>query len=245
MGVDGARAGWIAASLWRDDRSGDERTSLDLYPDVSAVAARRERGVPVAIDIPIGLPDTGPRVCDLQARKLLGRRGSTVFPAPARWTLAFADDYAGLRAHVAARRAAGEQLMSLSAQAHGILAKVREVDSWFAHHPAADEWLLECHPELSFVALKGGHAIQAQKKSADGRAQRRSAIAAAFPDAPLQLDTAAIRWRRSQVAIDDLHDAYACLHTAIAVTRGHHQILGNSARDAHGRPMQIITATTS
>ncbi len=47
----------------------------------------------IAIDIPIGLPETGPRECDVLARRLLGRaRASSVFPAPIRAVLG-AKDY--------------------------------------------------------------------------------------------------------------------------------------------------------
>lgn len=49
----------------------------------------------VGIDIPIGLPSTGPREADLLARQFLGARRHSVFLAPARraleaWTHALA-----------------------------------------------------------------------------------------------------------------------------------------------------------
>lgn len=242
MGVDGARAGWVGACLLRDDASGTERTDLRLYDDIVAVAADHEPGVVVAIDVPIGLRDSGPRACDKEARRLLGPRGSSVFPAPNRWMLDHTGDYAGLRAHVSAQRLVGEQLASLSAQGHGITPKIKEVDDWLASHPSADLWLLECHPEVSFLALNGGQHVLDTKKSAGGRSARRALIARAFPDAPGRLDEAAARWPRGRVAIDDLHDAYACLHTALAVLAGTARILGDGTLDARGRRMQMATA---
>lgn len=242
IGVDGAPAGWVGACLLRDDATGAERTELRLYADVVAIAADHEPGVVVAIDVPIGLLDTGPRACDREARRLLGPRASSVFPAPNRWMLDHSDDYAGLRAHVSAQRVVGVELASLSAQGHGITKKIKEVDDWLAVNPSADVWLLECHPEVSFLALNGGRHLAAAKKTAEGKAARRAAIAAQFFDAPARLDAAAERWRRSLVAVDDLHDAYACLHSALAALDGSAQTLGDGATDARGRPMRMVTA---
>ena len=49
--------------------------------DVSAIQV-------IAVDIPIGLPDSAePRAADIEARKLLGKRRSSVFPTPHRAVL--------------------------------------------------------------------------------------------------------------------------------------------------------------
>jgi predicted RNase H-like nuclease len=99
LGVDGCRAGWVAAS----DRG------ARLYPTFAEIVA--ERFELVLIDVPIGLLEAGPRNCDLQARSLLGARRSSVFPAPGRRLLR-------------ARRY-GRQC---SIQLWNILHKIREVD---------------------------------------------------------------------------------------------------------------------
>ena len=98
-GVDGCRAGWVAAS----DRG------ARLYPTFAEIVAQRFELV--LIDVPIGLLRAGPRPCDLQARSLLGARRSSVFPAPGRRLLR-------------ARRY-GRQC---SIQLWNILHKIREVD---------------------------------------------------------------------------------------------------------------------
>lgn len=242
MGADGAPGGWIAACLLRDDATGAERTELRLFADIAALAADHVPGVVVGIDVPIGLLETGPRACDREARRILGPRASSVFPAPNRWMLDHTDDYAGLRAHVSAQRVVGVELASLSAQGHGITKKIKEVDDWLAANPSADVWLLECHPEVSFLALNGGRHLVDAKKTPEGKAARRAVIARAFPDAPTQLDAAAGQWRRAAVGVDDLHDAYACLHSALAVLDGTAQSLGDGSTDARGRPMRMVTA---
>ena len=77
LGVDGWRGQWVGARL--DGR----RATLTVLADAAAVLAEPDVEV-VAIDMPIGLSDDGPRACDLAARTLLGRAGSSVFPAPLR-----------------------------------------------------------------------------------------------------------------------------------------------------------------
>src|SRR3954452_10549915 len=123
LGVDGCRGGWLAAELDEDNSvawqwSSDIDQLLRLSVDV------------VAIDIPIGLADAGVRACDVQARAALGRRGVTVFPAPAR-------PGRGCATSAAARgllSSAGGP--SRSAQPFGIVNAVRQAD---AAIPCADE----------------------------------------------------------------------------------------------------------
>src|SRR5947209_10688673 len=77
LGVDGWRGAWVGALL-----EGRTVTLLAL-PDAAAVLAVPDVEV-VAIDMPIGLSGTGRRPCDEEARRRLGRAGSSVFPAPLR-----------------------------------------------------------------------------------------------------------------------------------------------------------------
>src|SRR5918993_2323593 len=84
LGVDGWRGRWVGALL-----DGRRVTLLDL-PEVGAVLDVPDVEL-VAIDMPIGLSDDGVRACDVAARRLLGRAGSSVFPAPLRPVLEAAD----------------------------------------------------------------------------------------------------------------------------------------------------------
>src|SRR5205807_9672724 len=127
----------------------------------------------VAIDMPIGLPDDpGPQACDLAARKLLGRRGVSVFPAPSRAVLA-ASSYAQARAVLAARGG-----LSMSAQAFGIVRAVAAVDSCLS--ASCEDHVFECHPEVSFALMGGGPGLPG-KRSAPGAAIRRELLATAWP----------------------------------------------------------------
>ncbi len=224
VGLDGARGGWIAA--YAEVGAGSRARVVDVHftPDVSS-ALTSDLAV-AAIDMPIGLPEVGPRTCDREARTLLRPHGSRVFAAPIRATLAHRDDYAA--ACATARAVSGR---ALSKQAWNLLPKIAEVDSL-----ADDERIHECHPEVSF-ALMAGAAVSARKKSPDGAAQRRDLLRRAF-------DLGAA-WTPPRLAgaPDDILDALACAWSAVRIASAHGLTLGLvdgvTPRDALGRPMRI------
>jgi len=241
VGVDGARAGWVAACLYADALSPRDaavwETRLVLAADIGALAALRG-GAAVAIDVPIGLLDTvGFRACDQAARALLGRRASSVFAPPARYMLDAAGDYAAIRALVERRRATDPAAKSLSAQAAGIAPKVAEVDAFVRAHPQSECWLWECHPELSFLRLNAGAAVTGDKRSVAGLANRLALVRAVFPDVEASLSTAP--WPGRDVGLSDALDAYAALSAALACARGEQEELGDGRRDSAGVLMRI------
>lgn len=226
IGVDGARAGWVAAC-----REDDGSTRLALLPDVAAVA-ELAAGACVAIDVPIGLLDSvGFRACDREARARLGAARSTVFAPPSRPLLAAAGDYAAMRALVAAERATDPAAKSLSAQSAALAPKIAEVDAWVRAHPASAAWLFECHPELAWRALG---TVTASKHTPAGLAERRALAVAAF--GPLAPAT----WRRRDATQADALDAYAALWTAERCARGEQTLLGAGEHDRLGLPMRIV-----
>lgn len=172
----------------------------------------------IAIDIPIGLSDSGARECDVAARKLLQPHGTRVFPAPPRVALAHVDDYdAACRASIAATG------KSLSKQTWNLLRSIAEVDAL-----AADPRLLECHPELAF-ALMQGHPVDERKKTPEGRARRLNLLRRWLPD----LGDPAYG--------DDGLDALACAWSAARIATGTALTLpaGEVPSDDAGRPMRI------
>jgi predicted RNase H-like nuclease len=154
-GVDGCRAGWVAAL---EEGGRTELIRLRTLADLPSCTA--------LIDIPIGLPAAGPRRCDLEARRLLGRpRASSVFPAPPRSLLAAATP-------------------RCSRQLFNILPKIREADELA---PQACGWF-EGHPEVSFALMDGGRGLPEPKRTPAGRTRRRKLLGAAFADLPSDLD---------------------------------------------------------
>jgi predicted RNase H-like nuclease len=107
-GVDGCRAGWVAAV-----QDLEMPGAIEVYVFGTFAGVADPGFALLAVDIPIGLPDSGPRAADLEARRLLGARRSSVFPAPIRPVLR-ASDY--VSAYQIGRRVHGK---GLSNQAWG------------------------------------------------------------------------------------------------------------------------------
>lgn len=182
---------------------------------------------PIAIDIPIGLPDAGIRACDVQARRRLPGRASSVFAAPVRPVLA-CKTYAEARALLASRGGA-----SMSAHAFGIVGAVRDVDD--AVSPRDEDRIIEVHPELVFARLGGGRPA-APKKSAAGAGRRIELLSSWLPDVVDVLAHCPIT-----VPVDDALDALACAWLAERWVAGDVEMLGDGARDARGLVMRIVT----
>ena len=162
LGVDGWRGAWVGALL-------DGRTvTLLALPDVAAVLAVPDVDAHRASTCRSGSRTTAPRACDVQARRRLGRAGSSVFPAPLRAVLDCAD-YA--EACAVSRAASGK---ALSVQAWNLVPAIRALDD--ALGDAAGRPRVEVHPELAFRALDD--RVDAPKASARGLAQRIRALRA-------------------------------------------------------------------
>lgn len=219
LGVDGCPGGWIGA------RVEEGEVGWTLFATAEELVAASREVAAAAVDAPIGLPESGSRACDLAARKLLGVRGSTVFPAPLRGVLR-AESYAD-----ACRISRAAQGKAMSIQAWNITAKVAELDTALDGCPAA---VLECHPEVSFALLSGSPLLP--KKTPAGAAQRVVALGT-WVDVPRAL-AGLPRGPR----LDDALDALACGWTADRVRSGRALRLpeGPLQLDGRGRPMQIV-----
>jgi predicted RNase H-like nuclease len=222
-GVDGCRGGWVVAVEETRSRA---RLVL-LASDFEAVLAIRPALDVIAIDIPIGLPDAGPRECDVGARRRLGAGAtSRVFPAPARAVLA-ARTYD--QANRLSQRAHGRKI---SRQLWGILPKIREVDERMT--PTLERRVYEVHPELAFMALAGRDRALPPKRTRAGRAQRAACIRRSFPG--LRLDACA----PPRAKADDVLDAFAALWVARRIHAGRaRSIPPRPPRDGRGLRMAI------
>lgn len=221
LGADGCRGGgWVAALLDAEGRlhwawAADTSALLALTDDVGAAAA--------ALDVPIGLPATGRRrACDDQARQRLGPRRSSVFAAPPREVL-----------HCATYAQARPLAPSLSAQAFGLVPRIRDVDDVLrARGPEVHLRVVECHPEVAFAVLADGAVALGTKKSAAGALQRLHLLEQCFAGG-LPSDVPA------GAALDDALDAAACALVARRWAQGRAEVLGGET-DATGVPMRIV-----
>lgn len=199
VGADGYRDRWLAVVIDETDVQDAfvERTAIDVLAAVPTATA-------FAFDIPLGLPDEGLRDADALARRLLARRGSSVFATFPRPVL----ESPTYQAALAAARELG--LPGISRQSYGLRAKILELDEVARD----DERVIEAHPELSFFALAGDRACAYPKKSWNGLTERLTLLASAhllvgetFP---------AIR----TAPADDVVDAAAAAWTARRYARG-------------------------
>jgi len=220
VGLDGCRDGWMAAI----GESGTTRlqfvTSLrNLLDDPAVVAA--------VIDVPIGLPEAGPRRCDLLARQLLrAPRASSVFPAPIRSMLPARDQREASKLRFAAEG------KGCSMQLAAILPKIREVDDLL--NPERQLKVREGHPEVSFAIMNGGKSMSNPKRRSTGQRERIDLLRGEFPDMP----TVLAEFRRFSL---DVVDAYAMLWTARRLVEGAHRTLtDSSAIDRRGLRMEIV-----
>ncbi len=226
IGVDGCRAGWIAALAHKDEADGRLRTELRLvrrqdggFASLIGECEGMTRRPIIAVDVPIGLPmRAGLRVCDRQARTKLGRRWMCVFPAPDREL--FGLSFEAAREVVLARRAYGtvKEHPIMTKQTIAILPKIEEVDDVMRTDLSRQDWIVEVHPEVCFVTLANqlrdpvmATALPRKRRTA-GRLARMALLHRVFPDVAER--AAAAPWPRLGVGRDDILDAYAALWTA-------------------------------
>jgi len=232
IGIDGCRAGWFCVLLDEGDN-----WSYQVAPDASAVGALALAADSVLIDIPIGLPDSGPdgRLCDREARRLLGRgRAASVFSAPARRTLAATGYPQALELN---RAATGR---GLSRQAWNIVPKIREIDALFCEHRVLQGVMRESHPELCFWALNGWRAMRFNKKQWQGQQERLHVLNGVFPQCRELYEQACTGYLRREVARDDIIDAMVCAVTAKQGYGSYQTLPAKPARDGQGLAMEIV-----
>lgn len=218
-GADGCRTGWV---ICRRDADG----SLDIRVEKTLADACEGLSV-LAVDMPIGFVDVPrpPRACEVEARRHLPGKASSVFPTPCRSVLAY-QTYPEANA---ASRALG---VGITRQTFHLFPKMREVDDLLSRQPALQRIIHEAHPELAFARMNGGSPVLSRKRRTDGYAERARLLEAHGLPCPIA--------RLPGAARDDILDAIAVCRTALLITRGEATRLGPAReRDGRGLPMNI------
>ena len=236
-GVDGCKAGWVVAVVSATvEMNGKLRYPLTvedirISPHFADVLLRTYDCKLVCVDIPIGLSDgLEPRACDVAARKLLGRRASSVFTPPVRAGLSARSYPSAGEIH---RKRAGK---GLSKQSFYIMDKIRQVDELLT--PAMQTRVREIHPEVTFCVLNGSRPLKHNKKALAGRKERIALLAAIFPSAVGII--AGLGGTRG-VGADDILDALAAAWTAAKTVVGQTATLPERPEhDGKGLQMQIL-----
>lgn len=229
-GADGCRRGWAVALL-----EGDRFLPLHVFGSLADVAEATGQAAFVLVDIPMGLTDGQDRLADREARRLLGRQGSSIFPVPVRAAV-HASDY---REACALNQAATGR--KLSVQTWGIVPKMAEADRLLRHNPRLQQRLKESHPELSFLALNGWVPLRASKKTPEGQAERLDLLSRLATGASEALAAARSAHLRATVATDDLLDAMVLAVAAReAFALGVPSVPVEPQVDAFGLKMEIV-----
>lgn len=206
LGLDACRGKWLAVAL--DEGQFDDAR---LTADAAALVSGWPDAAAIGVDIPVGLPKTPLREADRVAREFVGARRSSVFATFPSVVLE-APTYEEAKAICVAR---GWPKPSI--QSYGMRHRIFEI----ARLAAADERIVEVHPEVSFRELLG--RTLSPKRTGPGGSERRRALAEArieLPDLPHPLDdvldAAVVAWSAMRYA----HGK------ALPLPQGHHTRVG-------------------
>ena len=230
-GIDGCPGGWFCVGLDADTSWSVSVIATDAVGSVATTATA------ALIDIPIGLPDKGveERLCDREARRKLGRgRGSSVFPVPARASLRARDFAEALAIN---RQITGR---GISKQSWLIAPKIRAVDDLMQADRSLRGVLRESHPEVCFWALNGAKSMRYKKKTPEGRDERMALLLKLFPAADSLFNEATTRYRRKEVAQDDIVDALVLAVSARLGAGRYRSLPADPPRDATGLAMEMV-----
>lgn len=208
VGVDGCRNAWLAVVR----AAIGEPLQLQVFDDAATLLERCADAAVIALDMPLGLSDHGPRMADTLARRRLGRgRSSSVFSTPLR-AIVDAPTRADADRHRRAIDARG-----VGAQSFHLYAKIGQWRRALRASAQARAVVYEIHPEVSFAQLAGA-PILASKHTPDGARIRRTLLAAHYGDGAVDALVAALPRRRA--GVDDLYDALAALWSAERIAAG-------------------------
>lgn len=193
LGVDACKKGWVGIS-------GELRGYFGRTIDEVVAAAAQDGPLDVVgIDIPVGMPATGARQADVLARRMVGRRASSVFSTPVRDAVAAATYAEALEVSL---RLTGK---GISRQSYALAQRILEVDAWA---PTAGCPVIEVHPEVSFATM-AGHSLTYSKSTWAGIEERRRLLASVGLAMPADVGAAG-----EFGAVDDVLDAAAVAWTA-------------------------------
>jgi predicted RNase H-like nuclease len=244
-GVDGCRRGWLAV-LVRPD--GKDVCISDVIEDFAEILSAPKAPAIIAVDMPIGLPETGGRAAETIVRPRLGKLSRSVFPVPSRQAVfseigRFENEmerYAAHRRACLVAEATSNPPKRIPMQTFGIFPKIRKLDEYLRTKSNARERVYEVHPELAFWRLNGDCPLDMPKKKKGrpyepGLALRRALLIASG------LSKEAVNAAPPKGAgADDLLDALACAAVARRIHAGIAQPFPDPPpRDAFGLPMAI------
>ncbi|MDR0951837.1 MAG: DUF429 domain-containing protein [Oscillospiraceae bacterium] len=231
VGVGNCKYGWVAVIL--TSSGGATLKPLQKIDEILNIKADV-----IIIDIPIGFMDAGnnERPGDKLARKMVGKRASSVFPVPCRRAI-YAESYE--QASLINKNSTGR---GLSKQSWAIVPKIREVDEFLREYPHMRRCLIESHPELCFTALRC-EPCEYSKKTPEGLSERKVALSRYLDTENLLAQNP---FRKKDAGVDDILDAAVLAVTGIlGLENGFRTLPENPPTDSEGLKMQMTLANLS
>ena len=231
VGADGCRSGWFAVR-----RESGESSIFKVFGGIAELWREWSDASLILLDIPIGLPDAkhNGRLCDYEARRMIGPRRSSVFPSPSRAS------FQGPTYEAASAANYRETGKKLTKQTWAISPKIREVDRLLRENAEARSKIREVHPEVCFRAF-AGRTLKKPKKRRPGFEERLKILTQIDAAVDTLIESALEKFRRAEVERDDILDATVAALTAGC---GHGRLLslpcGEPQQDAYGLPMEMV-----
>ncbi len=229
IGIDGCKSGWFYVGLY--DTS---QYDFGITESINELETVIRQSIIALIDIPIGLreQEKTERECDKLARGLLRLRRSSVFPVPSRLALQYSDYQ---KASMVNHEATGRKL---SKQSWWLSKKINEVDNFLENNENRGK-IREAHPEICFWALNNQSEINISKKRKGGLELRLKILSEHYSKSWEIYSQVVNRFKRNQVARDDIVDALA-----IAISASFYPAIESlpqyPERDSRGKPMEIV-----
>ena len=204
IGVDGCKIGWFFVGL-----NGNGGWDMGVVPGISRLSEAIKASELTLVDIPIGLreQESQERLCDLSARKVLGKRRSSVFPAPCRLAINCVTYEEGSKVNC---KYTGRKLTK---QSWAIAAKIKEIDELLQDEDMKRK-VREIHPEVCFWALNKGREMEHSKKKPEGIKQRQIVLSKYCQLTDEIINSALEKYLRREVAKDDIIDGLVGAVTA-------------------------------
>ncbi|MHB8439757.1 MAG: DUF429 domain-containing protein [Acidimicrobiales bacterium] len=224
-GVVPCPAGWLVASAKLQGVTMSPEDPVTM-PTLIEVLDTKPAFTVIALAAPVGLPDEplpGGRVCDVEARHVLGwPRSTAVVSPPSRQELA------------ALEKLPGDHDVHVSAVGRSLATRIAEVDA--ALSPYWQRVVREVHPELSFFQLNEDKPLRRPKHTLVGVDERRALLEARMPGVVRILDK-----ELPDTEISHLVDAAASLWTARRImARAVVRIPDNPIWDSRGLRVEFV-----
>ena len=249
-GLDGCRDGWVAARLENN------HLSIEFYETISEFVQANPNANEYLIDMAIGFPSCKEQVRpDKAARKILGKRGVTVFPVPCRQVVELGES----KESVIQNREELKELnrkklgVSLTQQTLAIIPKMAELDRFLQEQPEYRDRICESHPEVCFTILNKNRAIEIKKSRSKGISKRTEVLEKYLEPGALS-DIKALA-KKGNCKSDDVLDAVCLAVTAKFKGEGKYECIHGDVKpeedgllvDNKGIRMQMVVprVTTS